>query len=87
MAENRFYMVPLPLTVSMKAEFKGSLVTTRFCFAAPLEQDRAPTVITTFPSPPGGMALSKRTKQPQPGRTFLIVSSDVPTFFMINAWL
>ncbi len=41
-----------------------------------------------FPSPPGGITLSNRATQlPQPGMTFLIFNSDVPTFFMMKVWL
>ena len=87
-AGSRHYKVLLPVMVSIKAEFIGSLVVTRFFFGAPLVQDFEPTESTTFPSPPGGIDLSKWvTQTPQPGRIFLITSSDVPTFFMMNAWL
>ena len=83
-----FYKVLLPVRVSIIAEFIGSLVVTRFFFDAPLVQDFEPTVSTTFPSPPGGIDLSKWvTQTPQPGRIFLITNSEVPTFFMMNVWL
>ena len=74
-------------TLSFTILFSGSFVVTFIVLDFLPDLDPTLKVTSIFPSPPGGISLSKEClSQPQGGLTLVICKSVSPTFLILNSW-